>query len=275
MHFHCPGTGCREDAYPVHDTRERVWRHPDFFQYKAFIHAGLPRVTCPVHGVRTVSAPWTGPGSGFTLLFEARAVEMARHLPAGTLAGQVDETDTRLRRSVARYVDEARRLEDHTGAEAVGIDETGRKGHDCITVVADLVEHDATDVAPGKDPATVERFARNFMDHDGGPEYVRPAACDMSLGFPEGHPRASAPCAADRRLLRAPVPTPCPGRRQRHPEREETGPRLPQHGLLRHHDLPGLRQTRPQSRHHHLTITHHKQRIALLLLAWKDKSSMQ
>ena len=97
----------------MHDTRERVWRHPDFFQYKAFIHAGLPRVTCPVHGVRTVSAPWTGPGSGFTLLFEARAVEMARHLPAGTLAGQVDETDTRLRRSVARYVDEARRLEDH------------------------------------------------------------------------------------------------------------------------------------------------------------------
>ena len=220
-----------------------MWRHPDFFQYKAFIHAGLPRVTCPVHGVRTVSAPWTGPGSGFTLLFEARAVEMARHLPAGTLAGQVDET--------------------------------GRKGHDCITVVADLVEHDATDVAPGRDPATVERFARNFMDHDGGPEYVRPAACDMSLGFPEGHPRASAPCAADRRLLRAPVPTPCPGRRQRHPEREETGPRLPQHGLLRHHDLPGLRQTQPQSRHHHLTITHHKQRIALLLLAWKDKSSMQ
>ena len=37
---------------------------------------------------------------------------------------------------------------------------------------------------------------------------------------------------------------------------------LPQHGLLRHHDLPDLRQTRPQSRHHHLTITHHKQRIA-------------
>ena len=82
-------------------------------------------------------------------------MEVARHLPAGTFAEQVDETDTRLWRSVAHYVDEARRLEDYTGVEAVGIDGTGRKGHGYITVVADLVEHDVTDVTPGKDPATV------------------------------------------------------------------------------------------------------------------------
>ena len=58
VRFHCPETGCRGGgACPVHDTRERVWRHLNFFQYKAFIHAAMPRVTCPVHGVRTVSAP--------------------------------------------------------------------------------------------------------------------------------------------------------------------------------------------------------------------------
>ena len=66
--FHCPETAC-----PVHDTRERTWRHPDFFRYKAFIHAGVPRVSCPVHGVRTVPVPWARPGSGFTLLFGAWA----------------------------------------------------------------------------------------------------------------------------------------------------------------------------------------------------------
>ena len=152
--FHCPETGCREDACPVHDRRERVWRHLNFFQYKAFIHAAMPRVTCPVHGVRTVPAPWARPGSGFTLLFEAWAVETARHLPAGTLAEQLDETS--------------------------------RRGHNYITVVADLVEHDVINVTPGKDPATVERFARDFMDHNGVPEYVRLVACDMSLGFRKG-----------------------------------------------------------------------------------------
>ena len=151
-----------------------------------FIHAGVPRVSCPVHGVRTVPVPWARPGGGFTLLFEAWAVEVARHLPAGTFAEQVDETDTRLWRSVAHYVDEARRLEDYTGVEAVGIDGTGRKGHGYITVVADLVEHDVTDVTPGKDPATVERFARDFMGHNGVPEYVRLVSCDMSLGFRKG-----------------------------------------------------------------------------------------
>lgn len=131
-------------------------------------------------------APWARPGSGFTLLFEAWAVEMARHLPAGTLAEQLDETDTRLWRSVAHYVDEARRLEDYMGVEAIGIDETSRRGRNYITVVADLVEHDVINVTPGKDPATVERFSRDFMDHNGVPEYVRLVACDMSLGFRKG-----------------------------------------------------------------------------------------
>ena len=95
--------------------RERVWRHPGFFRYKAFIRAGVPRVTCPVHGVGTVPVPWARPGGGFTLLFGAWAVELARRLPAGTLAEQLDETDTRLWWFISHYVDEAMRLEDCTG----------------------------------------------------------------------------------------------------------------------------------------------------------------
>ena len=47
-----------------HDTMERTWRHLNFFQYKAFIDASVPRVACPEHGVRTVTVPWTRPGSG-------------------------------------------------------------------------------------------------------------------------------------------------------------------------------------------------------------------
>ena len=184
--FCCPELGCGETVCPVHDTRERTWRHPDFFQYKAFIHAGVPRVSCPVHGARTVPVPWARPGSGFTLLFEAWAVEMARHLPVSTLAEQVGETDTRLWRFISHYVDEARKLEDYTGVEAIGIDETSRKGHNYITVVADLVEHDVINVTSGKDSITVKRFVGDFMDHNGVPEYVRLVTCDMSLGFRKG-----------------------------------------------------------------------------------------
>ena len=77
-------------------------------------------------GVGTVPVPWARPGSGFTLLFGAWTVEMARHLPVSTLAEQLDETDTRLWRFIAHYVDEARALLDYTGVEAIGIDETSR-----------------------------------------------------------------------------------------------------------------------------------------------------
>ena len=115
-------------------------------------------------------------------------MEMARHLPVSTLAEQLDETDTRLWRSVAHYVDEARRLEDYMGVEAIGIDETSRRGRNCITVVADLVEHDVINVTPGKDPATVERFSRDFMDHNGGPGICASGRLRHEPGLPEGHP---------------------------------------------------------------------------------------
>lgn len=63
--------------------------------------------------------------------------------------------------------------------EAIGIDGTGRKGHNHITVVADPVKHDVTDVTPGKDPTTVERFAKDLMNHD-APGYARPVTCGSS-----------------------------------------------------------------------------------------------
>ena len=59
---------------PAYDTEERVWRHLNFFEHQASLHARLPRVQCGNHGVHTIEAPWARPGSGFTLLFEAFAL---------------------------------------------------------------------------------------------------------------------------------------------------------------------------------------------------------
>ena len=184
--FSCPRAGCGREACPVHDVRDRVWRHLNFFQYKAFIHAGVPRVSCPEHGVRAVPVPWARPGSGFTLLFEAMVVELAKSQPVADIAGQVGEHDTRLWRFIRHYVDQARLYEDYTGVEAIGIDETSRRGHRYITVVADLAERNVICVVPGKDANTVKRFALDFMDHNGDPNRVGLVPCDMSLGFAKG-----------------------------------------------------------------------------------------
>jgi transposase len=41
--FACPQSGCGERECPVHDTEDKTWRHLDFFQYQAYLHAKLPR----------------------------------------------------------------------------------------------------------------------------------------------------------------------------------------------------------------------------------------
>ena len=62
--FHRPEAGCGEASCPVRDTMERTWCHLNFFRYKAFVHASVPRVACPERGAGTVTAPWARPGGG-------------------------------------------------------------------------------------------------------------------------------------------------------------------------------------------------------------------
>ena len=130
--------------------------------------------------------PWSRPGSGSALLFEAMVVELAKSQPVADVAVQVGEHDTRLWRLIRHYVDEAMPYGDYTGVEAISIDETSRGGHGCITVAPDLTERNVVCVTPGKDAHTVERFARDFMDHNGDPDRVRLVTCDMSRGFAKG-----------------------------------------------------------------------------------------
>ncbi len=55
--------------FKAYDTCEKTWCHLNFFQYKCFLHAFIPRVDIGNGKVRQVIAPWAGKSSGFTLLF--------------------------------------------------------------------------------------------------------------------------------------------------------------------------------------------------------------
>ena len=37
---------CGAGAQPVHDRSRRSWRHLDFFQFEAWLHADLPCIAC-------------------------------------------------------------------------------------------------------------------------------------------------------------------------------------------------------------------------------------
>ena len=183
--FPCPQEPCGK-SFPAYDTAPRTWRHLNFFQYKTCIHADLPRIQCEKHGVKTVQVPWAREGSGFTLLFESRIVELSKHLPVAVIARMVEEHDTRLWRFIRHYVEKAGEAEDYAGVANIGIDETGKKGHKYITVVTDLAQRKVIFVTEGKDATTVRRFAADFEAHSGKCEKVHLVTCDMSLGFRKG-----------------------------------------------------------------------------------------
>ena len=180
---------CDADRQPLElkatDTVERTWRHLNFFQYKTFLHARVPKVhwngKCP-----QVSVPWARKHSGFTLLFEAMVLEYAKHMTVSVLARLVNENDKRLWTIIKHYVEAALALVDMSGVEMLGMDETSMKGHNYITLVADLKTHNVLFVTEGKDASTIDAFVKDFKAHGGDPDKINIITCDMSLGFEKG-----------------------------------------------------------------------------------------
>jgi transposase len=185
--FACPARECAHGGCPVHDAVEKTWRHLDFFQHKAFLHARLPRVCCPEHGVRQVSVPWARPGSGFTLLFEALVLSFAVAMPMAKVAQMTREHDTRIWRVVEHHVRAARDQLEGAGVTRVGMDETSaRKGQDYVSIFADLDARRVVFATEGRSAETVARFAADLAEHGGDPAKVTDTSSDMSTAFISG-----------------------------------------------------------------------------------------
>ena len=126
--FACPSCGAAD--CPAHDTEQMTWRHLNFFQHQAYLHARVPRVRCVKCGVKKVSVPWAREGGGFTLLFEALVMAMVSAMPVNAVARLVGEHDTRLWRVIHHYVEQARARTNLATVTRVAIDETAaRRGH--------------------------------------------------------------------------------------------------------------------------------------------------
>jgi transposase len=182
--FACPEGD--EPACPVHDTEHKRWRHLDFFQHQAYLHARVPRVSCPSHGTRQVALPWARPGSGFTLLFEALLVALLAEMPVKAVAVLVGEHDTRLWRLLHHHVAQARATVSMAEVRRVGVDETSaRRGQDYVSLFVDLdaLKPRVLLATEGRDHSTVERFAADLAAHGGDPTQVRDVSADMSPAF--------------------------------------------------------------------------------------------
>jgi transposase len=183
--FPCPH--CNAADCPVHDTAMQKWRHLDFFQHQAFLHARTPRIICPTCGVKQIAVPWARAGSGFTLLFEALAMTLVTHMPVRAAANLLDEHDTRIWRVVGHYVEQAVARMDLAELSRVCIDETAaRRGHNYISLFVDIDARKTVFVTEGRAAATVAAFADHVDGHNSDASRIKEVCIDMSAAYIKG-----------------------------------------------------------------------------------------
>lgn len=182
----CPACGVEQQL--IHDRVRRSWRHLDFFQFEAWLHAEVAPVQCTGCGKTTqLPVPWAREGSGFTLLFEALGLSLCRELPVRQAANQMRVAAKRLWRRVRHYVEVARAKDGMSSVRYVGIDETSvKRRHQYITVVHDLAAKRLLFACPGRDHQSLAAFAEDMRAHGGDPASIEHACIDMSAAYAKG-----------------------------------------------------------------------------------------
>lgn len=174
-------------AHPAHDTVAKRYRHLNFFQHECYLEVRVPRVRLPEGGIRQVEPDWAGKLAGFTLLFEALILALAREMPFAAVARVVGLSWHRVAAICKRYVDLALDQADFSEVKRLAADETSRaRGHEYITLVADADSRRVLFVTEGRDAATIGAFAEDLKAHGGDPQAIESISIDMSPAFIKG-----------------------------------------------------------------------------------------
>jgi transposase len=147
----------------------------------------VPRVRLPDGSVRLVVPEWVGQLDGFTLLFEALVLMLAQQMPFAAVARIVNLSWHRVHAICSRYVELALASANLSDVSSVAIDETSyRRGHEYLTLVADMQARRVVFVTPRRDAKTIESFAAHLSQHHGTPEQMTSVSIDMSPAFIKG-----------------------------------------------------------------------------------------
>ena len=164
------------------------WRHLNVFNKECVIVCALPRGRRANDGtVYRMTPPWEGRSKHFTQEFEAFALTLMREMPVKRAGEILGESDSRMWRMLFAHVKAAYERLSFENVVWVGADEMNRrKGHNYLTVFADLVAKRVLFATPGKDASVWEAFAGELQRHNGHPKAIRYAAIDMSAAYIKG-----------------------------------------------------------------------------------------
>lgn len=174
----CPK--CKSSSLSCYDhARERAWRHLDTCQLKTFLHARVPRVDCPTHGVVQVKVAWAEARSRFTLLMECWIIQLLHQ--CATVKGVCSLLDLKWDQVwgvMERAVQRGQRRKRPKVVPLIGVDEKAfRKGHKYMTVVCDLERGTVEHVAEDRKTTSLESFYEGL--HPEQLEGIEAVAMDM------------------------------------------------------------------------------------------------
>ena len=176
IQWKCPVCG---QAGPIYDhDEERIWRHLDTCQCQTFIHARMPRVSCSVHGVQQVPAPWAEPGSRFSLAFERRMIDTLKECDITGARRLLNSGWKEVWGALERAVKRGLRRKDRRIPEYLSIDEKAfAKRHKYETLVCDLKGGTVEFVVDERSQKSLETYYRQFEEEEC--RSVKAVAMDM------------------------------------------------------------------------------------------------
>ena len=176
--FPCPS--CEEGHCPVHDTKERAWRHLNFFQYETYLHARLPRVKCLRCNIRQLEVLWARSWSGFTLLFELLVLQLCREMSVAGVGALVGEHTNCIWRILKYYVELARQRIDLNSFHILGIDKFSvHKGHKYMTSFSDIDASHVIFTGESRRKEVIEEFADDMKERGYDLRDIDLICCDM------------------------------------------------------------------------------------------------
>lgn len=157
----CPECG---QTRPLYDhAEERIWRHLDSCQFKTFLHARVPRVECPNHGIKQVKVPWAGEKSRFTLLFERLAIDVLKQCDVSgatrILRISWDEAWHIMEKAVRRGLSR----KEKKVIPVIGVDEKSiAKGHKYMTLVYNLMSGTVEYIGDDRKTESLDNYYRQL-----------------------------------------------------------------------------------------------------------------
>ncbi len=172
----CPECG---QVAPVYDHgEERQWRHLDTCECRTYLHARLPRVRCPEHGVRQVRAGWASPGSQFSLKMESRLIDTLKECDVTGVTRLTGTSWDEAWRIVEKAVTRGLARKERRIPSYLCVDEKSfAKRHRYETVICDAERGTVEYVVEDRRQESLEKYFRQFTPEELA--QVRAVAMDM------------------------------------------------------------------------------------------------